>query len=662
MTEQERTSHVETVLRLARRQRPGVVGQGAHHEVQPHILRSWERCLTRHNLEPSRVEKPIRVGEKALADYREPLDEFLFFAQSGMRKLFRMLSSVGYVLLFCTAEGITVEYLGDPKDEREHRDAGLYPGTVWQESLAGTCGVGTCLEERRPLTVHRRDHFFAPFTSLSCTAAPLYHPDGSLLGALDASLIRSPESKDSQAVTLLLINSHARLIENAYFIRTCREHWVIRLNRMQAFAEVATEQLVAVNGEGTIVAANVNAMNELGRQGGGSPIGRALGDVFELRFEDMADHALNRSRMVFAIRTVSTGVQYFALFSAPGGRALPRVAPGPGRDRGTEKQRQPARLELNQLAGSDRWMLRAVTSARRVMNRGIPILLTGETGTGKEVFARAIHEASQRAAKPFIALNCASIPESLIESELFGYRQGAFTGAHAKGMRGKILQSDGGTLFLDEIGDMPLGLQTRLLRVLAEREVLPLGSETPLRIDLNVICATLRNLEELVRDGRFREDLYYRLNGITLTLPPLREREDRALLIRSMLSAEGGDDACISPDAFDALMRHRWPGNIRELRNTLRHALALSESGTIGVQDLPSGRFGALEGLPFPAADLSQEVYFNERGVMLEMLVRYEWNLSRVARELGISRPTLYKKMDSHGIVSPHPFKRKRNR
>lgn len=669
MFEQERTRHIETVRQLACNQSCGVVNHAVRHDVQPHILRSWERCLTRHNLDPSLVTKPIRVSDKALVDYQEPLEDFLFFAQSGMRKLYRMLSSLGYVLLLCSAEGVVIEYVGNPKDEQEHRQAGLYPGTVWQESLAGTCGVGTCLEERRAVTIHRNDHFFAPFIGLSCTAAPLYHPDGTLLGALDASLLCSPESKDSQAVTLLLVNSHARLIENAYFVRKCRDNWIIRFNKMQAFVEVSTEQVIAINADGYVVAANFNAINELGRQGGGTPINRHLGDIFELQFEDVVDHALNRAQMIFAIRAVATGIQYFALFSAPGTRAVQQVGQRGSNDRGTPaKGRAPTPLGLNQLAGTDPLMLRNVTCARRVMNRGIPILLTGETGTGKEVFARAIHEASDRAAKPFIALNCASIPESLIESELFGYRQGAFTGAHIKGMRGKILQSDGGTLFLDEIGDMPLNLQTRLLRVLAEKEILPLGSELPVKVDLNVICATLRNLEELVSDGRFREDLYYRLNGITITLPPLREREDRALLIRSMLAAEreNGYDR-ISPEAFEALVRHPWPGNIRQLHNVIRCSLAVSENGAIALDDLPLATVRgqaapSLRVAPSPRSDAEPPpaVPFDECGVMLDMLVRHDWNISRVSRELGISRPTLYKKMGRYAIVPPHAFERRR--
>ncbi|ABL00703.1 sigma-54-dependent Fis family transcriptional regulator [Pelobacter propionicus] len=664
MFEQERSRHRETVCQLACGQHQGIVNHSLRHDVQPHILRSWERCLTRYNLDPSQLEKPIRVGDKALADYREPLEDFLFFAQSGMRKLYRMLSSVGYVLLLCNAEGVTIDYVGDPKDEREHRRAGLCPGTVWQESLAGTCGVGTCLEERRAVTIHRNEHFFSPFIGLSCSAAPLYHPDGTLLGALDASLLHSPESKDSQAVALLLVNSHARLIENAYFVRKCRDHWMIRFNKMQAFVEVTTEQIIAVNADGCIVAANFNAISELGRQGGGTPVNRQLSDIFELRIEELVDNALNRTQMVFAIRAVATGIQYFALFSAPGARTVQPARQHGNSDRAAQPKNRPrARLGLNQLAGADPQMRRNATRALRVMNRGIPILLTGETGTGKEVFARAIHESSDRAAKPFIALNCASIPESLIESELFGYRQGAFTGAHIKGMRGKILQADGGTLFLDEIGDMPLSLQTRLLRVLAEKEVLPLGSESPVRVDLNVICATLRNLEELVRDGRFREDLYYRLNGITITLPPLREREDRDMLIRNVLLAERqSGDARISQEAFDALTRHSWPGNIRELHNLIRCALAVSENGIITLDDLPPVKNGgkAVSFLPAASSPRSAAAPLDEYGIMLDMLARYEWNLSRVSRELGISRPTLYKKMKCYAIVPPHPFERKK--
>lgn len=670
MSDNQQARHVKTVLHLAGSGGAGVINQPPASDFQPQIVRSWERCLSKHKLDPGAVEKPILLTEKSLRDFRDPLEDFLFFAQSGMQKLYKMLSCVGYVLLLCDTNGVAVDYLGNPKDEREHRDAGLCSGSVWLESLAGTCGVGTCLEERRAITVHREDHFSAAFIGLSCTAAPLYYPDGTLLGALDASLLYSPESKDSQAVALLLLNSHARLIENAFFVRKCRDAWLIRFNRMQAFAEVSTESIIAVNSDGFIVAANFTAILELTRQGGSSPIGRCLTDVFETRFEDVADHALNKATMVFPIRAINTGIQYFATFSAPESKRALRpdtrnsTESAPATPGHTESP-----LTLSNLATTDSRMNQNVRCARQVMNKGIPILLIGETGTGKEVFARALHDASDRAAKPFVALNCASIPESLIESELFGYKPGAFTGAHIKGMRGKILQSDGGTLFLDEIGDMPLNLQTRMLRVLAEKEIVPLGSELPVKVNLNVVCATLRNLEVLVRTGQFREDLYFRLNGITIVLPPLREREDKALLIRKVLAAEsGGRDFAITDEAFQVLLRYSWPGNIRELRNVVRYAQAVNESGAIGVEDLPLGNTG-IPSPSLPVRAMNREgspdtghhhpIPARERTVMVDALTRQRWNLSRAAKELCISRPTLYKKMRQHAIVPPHKFDRK---
>ncbi len=669
MSANEQSKHIKTVMQLVNTGGTGIISHSGDSQFQPQIIRSWERCLTRHNLHPSTVSKPIMLSEKALRDYVEPLDDFLFYAQSGMRKLYKMLSSVGYVLLLSDANGVTIDYLGDPKDDRENREAGFCPGSVWLESLAGTCGIGTCIEDRRAVTVHREDHFSAPFIRLSCSAAPLYFPDGTLLGSFDASHLYSPESKDTQAVALLLLNSHARLIENAYFVNKCRDTWIIRFNCMQAFVEVTTENMLAVNSEGYIVAANWSATNELSRRGGCSPINRQLSDVFELNFEDVVNNALNKENMVFSIRVLNSGLQYFATFKAPESGKTRKLEHQAETDKSSsQKLRAQTPINLNQLDSNDSRMRQNVACAKRVMNKGIPMLLIGETGTGKEVFARAVHEASERAAKPFVALNCASIPESLIESELFGYKPGAFTGAHIKGMRGKILQSDGGTLFLDEIGDMPLNLQTRMLRVLAEKEIVPLGCETPVKVDLHVICATLRNLEELVRKGQFREDLYFRLNGITIVLPPLREREDKESLIKSILDTESGRHTVISPVAMEALLNAPWPGNIRELRNALRFALAVNETGTIELEDLPMGNAALSSSShkteqtapeePFETSSPNSSQYA-ERFIMLNVLTKQRWNISRASRELCISRPTLYKKMKQHDIVPPHRFERK---
>jgi sigma-54 dependent transcriptional regulator, acetoin dehydrogenase operon transcriptional activator AcoR len=218
-----------------------------------------------------------------------------------------------------------------------------------------------------------------------------------------------------------------------------------------------------------------------------------------------------------------------------------------------------------------------VQKVQRVLNRDIPLLILGETGTGKELLARAVHQDSNRARQAFVAVNCASIPESLIEAELFGYEDGAFTGARRKGASGRILQANGGTLFLDEIGDMPLSLQARLLRVLQERCVTPLGSQKSLAVDIAVIGATHRNLRDMIDAGTFREDLYYRLNGLVVRLPALRERCDLAAVARRILVAECPQGTpAISPSVMALFDRYAWPGNIRQLANVLRTAAVMA--------------------------------------------------------------------------------------
>jgi transcriptional regulator of acetoin/glycerol metabolism len=300
----------------------------------------------------------------------------------------------------------------------------------------------------------------------------------------------------------------------------------------------------------------------------------------------------------------------------------------------------------------------------RLIDRGIAVFVHGETGSGKEVFANALHAVSSRHRGPFVAVNCASLPEHLIESELFGYRAGAFTGAQREGRRGKILQADGGTLFLDEIGDMPLALQARLLRVLEEREVTPLGAETVVKVDFQLVSASHRDLAELVRTGLFREDLYYRLSGIALGVPPLRERKDKLGLIRHLLEADNEQPPSLSPDARRALLDYAWPGNVRQLRNALRIAAALCDGPTLTCEHLPpeivksgANRPGACAATAAqdPQAEDSHAhaapapvlnaILQAEREALLALLEKHHWNVSQVAIALSVTRNTLYRKM-----------------
>ena len=331
----------------------------------------------------------------------------------------------------------------------------------------------------------------------------------------------------------------------------------------------------------------------------------------------------------------------------------------------------PRYRDIGQLAAGDELMRDLVERGKRLIDRGIPVLILGETGTGKEYLARALHDYSARRRASWIAINCASIPESLAESELFGYAKGAFSGALPGGMKGKVQQADGGTLFLDEIGDMPFALQTRLLRVLSEREVIPLGALRPVPVDVQLICATHQDLKTLVAEGRFREDLYYRIAGGVLRLPALRDRSDRPALVMQMIADELGhaaDESMLDPAALQRLLAYPWPGNLRQLHAVIRYSCAVMNDGRITLRDLPeelmqfqpatlaqvlplhrpASRMAAGSSSQANAADPGRD----ERTRVIEALNGSRWNISAASRQLGMCRASLYRKLRQLDI--PH--------
>ena len=653
--------------------------------VDTPIVMSWERSLQHYGIDPSQPNPVQVLSASELRDYTQPIERFLRIAKAGVQYLHRQVADLGYATLLCDSNGVTVDWRGDERFSRQWKDTGLFLGAVWNEHQEGTCGVGTALVEQVPLTVHKGDHFRAKNANLTCSCAPIIGPGGKAMGLIDVSALHSPDSKDSQHLALQLVMQSARMIESAYFLSQFEDQWVLRLSSERELAEVSSEFLIAMDGAGKILAVDRIARRVLGREAvGGNLVGRAVGEVFDLDFEKLLDIS-SRSSLVLPIRTQRAGLQMFASLRSPQAltiKPVNRVTETVPPKRQIPRPGEP--LCLDYLAGSDRQLKESVERIKRVMNKPIPVLLNGETGTGKEMFAQAIHNASRRADKPFVAVNCAAIPESLIESELFGYKDGAFTGARSKGMRGKILQSDGGTLFLDEIGDMPASLQPRLLRVLAEREVTPLGGETPIPVDLHVICATHRNILEMVASGEFREDLYYRLNGISFELPPLRQRSDIARLINDVLiiEAENSPDKLhIDNCAMQVLTEFAWPGNIRQLRNALRYALAVCDNGVITCDDLPVDVTGgqqparhvaaniprpSVPALPETAVEVAappenQDIVAGlncmeqaERQVILDSLKKHKWQVARAVKEVGISRATMYRKMEKYGIIPPN--------
>lgn len=310
---------------------------------------------------------------------------------------------------------------------------------------------------------------------------------------------------------------------------------------------------------------------------------------------------------------------------------------------------------MSGIISRDPGMLKLCRSIEKVAPSSATVMLLGDSGTGKELLARALHQLSPRQDKRFIAINCAAIPENLLESELFGYEKGAFTGA-AKQTLGKIEIASGGTFFLDEVGDLPMSLQAKLLRFLQERVVERIGGREEIPVDVRIVCATHQKLKDLVAENRFREDLYYRLSEIVITIPPLRERiGDAALLahhFKNKFSAnEGRTSLNFSQEAMDLIESYPWPGNVREMENCIKRAVIMADGPQISVEDLGLSASARIE----EHMNLRQVRDEAEYKALVKALARVDGNIVKAAELLGISRPTLYDLMNRHGIKSNKP-------
>jgi transcriptional regulator of acetoin/glycerol metabolism len=653
------SQHAADVLQFVR-------GRGAatalDRVLNPAIAGSWRRCALDYSLDPSRPYAPTVIDSGMLEERRARHADLVQIASAEIDWLYDYIAESGYALVLTDASGVVLYEKTDQTLADTFRSAGLMPGADWSEQREGTNGIGTCIAENGPVIVHREEHFRTCHIGLSCFGSPIHDPAGRLVAVLDASTLNAHEQRSGLAHTLALVNLSARLIEKCLFLRHFQEGPVFRFHARPEFVNLQHDGALALAADATVIAADETAIRLLGAKNRAELIGRGIGEIFDVRADELVDPPAAGHAALRPVRDVLLGRRFFAnvdrrlsaplLSSHPSwsqrSQRVVQVAP-------TSTRKSP--LTLEQLAGEDPQMLRNVRSAHRIAISSVPVMIQGPTGAGKEMFARALHAASGRSSQPFVALNCAAIPESLIESELFGYRSGAFTGARKEGMKGKVLQSSGGTLFLDEIGDMPLALQTRLLRVLEEQEVVPLGTETPIKVDLRVICASHQNLRAMITRGQFREDLYYRLNGITLELPRLADRTDKERLIREFLAAETNDGrpAAIEMDAFQRLLAYGWPGNIRELRNVIRTALAICDGGVVRLRDLPSEvRDGVAGETPARSSDVALAPLANdqaaEREEVLQAIRRCEGNMSRAAESLGVSRNTLYRRCKRLGI------------
>src|SRR6266705_2671320 len=614
-----------------------------------HIRRSWQRCVDEYGLDPESKAQPVLVSHQELLVRKEQNLELVSLADAEMAHLYGQLAGSGHSIILTDRDGVLLSYRGDPSFRGAASRTGLAPGAVWSERYGGTNGMGTCLLERRPLIVHREQHFLARNTGLTCCAAPIFDHRSELVAVLDAS----GESDRAQQHTLVLVNMSAQMIENRLFLHRFRDAFVVRFHSRPELVGMWSEGIIALDPAGAITAADRNALFQLGCKSAHDLVNAPLERVFNISLPTLIQRSHKQSFHPLPIYEARNGGRFFAVAYGPESKRR-----GPGGThvalRGEPSTPTANRSALDELDFGDPLMARNIEAAKRVLSRDIPILLIGETGTGKELFARALHAASERADKPFIAVNCASMPQAEIQNELFGSRPGGIAAATAEGQPGKIVQADGGMLFLDEIGDLPSALQARLLHVLEEREVIAPGAEAPIKVDIRLVSATHCKLEEKIRRGEVREDLFYRLQGLMLTLPRLADRADKLAIIRHLFAQEAAaaPKASLSEGLIDTLCTDLWPGNVRQLRNVLRAMIALRTSDVLELADLPSD-YRLRPTTPAPEIDSLNPLGRAEREALLRELDLEHGNISHVARKLGVGRNTLYRKMHRLHIKWP---------
>ncbi len=640
-------THADHIGNLIRR-------HGSDQPITEVVRNSWSRCLHTYALDPQEVRRPNSVEQADLQLRRERLGVLLGIARIEMEALGKLIKHSEYSIMLTDRDGVILNYVGDSGFSATARRSGFREGVMWSEREMGTNGMGTCLTEGHSVVIHRTDHFLAQNTQLTCCAAPIFDMRGELLAALDIS----GASSNPQSHTLALVDMAAQNVENRTLLSACKDLHLVRFHRCAEFVSTPGEGVLAFDEQGIVKGVNRSGLTLLGQRSHELVCGQRVEQVLDTNFATLMRLAAQRGYRAESLGLKASQRRWFATVHAP--------VEGPRRSPGTVASDTSAPAgSLECLYSSDPTMTHNVEVLRRVIDRDIAVLLLGETGTGKGFCARAIHNASNRADKPFVTVNCAAIPETLIESELFGHKPGAFTGAAREGGVGRILQANGGTLFLDEIGDMPVALQTRLLNVIEDREVMPLGGSKVVSVDVRVISATQHHPLDLIAKGEFREDLYYRLNGITVRLPPLRQRSDSAELIEKLLRSEANDAAIdIEPALLELLVHHHWPGNVRQLRNVLRTMLALRTSERLTLAEFNEEWLAGA--VPEEALRLEAEAALDgdgesvlsgaERDALRRMLESCQWNVSAAAARLHISRRTIYRKIHRHGLLrhAPH--------
>jgi len=613
------------------------------------IKESWQRCEL-YGLEHSSQPQLQRLGQ---SDQNSLVEEYHRLIKTTDNEVLpyyeNILSNTQCLILLTDNQGQTLNSWGDKRFLASPHKALFEKGIDWKEKNNGTNAIGTALACGEAVQIQRDDHFLKANRFMIGSAAPIYDVNRTLLGVLDIS----SDTYLPQSHTLGMVKLMSQSIENRLIINTFSDqHFLLTFNTNFDNLDSQWSGIIVFNEEGTIISANRRAEILLCYD---LALINII-DIFDVPLQKMKTQlpnlpfsfsALNKYQMHgFITSPIKNEIQVVDF----------RINTPPISDTDI--------IPLAQFSFGDEKVSRCIEQAERIIDKDIPILIHGETGVGKEVFVKGLHHSSQRRMHPLVAVNCAAIPSDLVESELFGYEKGAFTGASNKGAIGFIRKAHKGTLFLDEIGEMPLSVQSRLLRVLQERKVTPLGSTESYHVDIKLISATNRSLKKDVELGQFRQDLYYRVSGLNLELPSLRERTDRKQLFHQVnaLYSNGSENEKLSSEIIELFYQHPWPGNVRQLVSVIQIAQAMSDDEPIQAKHLPDDFFEDLkqskanenhtvDSKTVQIEHLTVEDKIEaDKAELLQVYNECKGNISQTAKALAISRNTLYKRLKEIGV------------
>lgn len=614
--------------------------------IRPEVCESWQRCYAL-GMDPLSNNKIPLISKENINKRLEKNKLLMSVVTPYMDSIYETIKGSGFRVDFSDAEGYTLRSFCD-EDTLEICDkTNSFPGANRLESVAGTNSIGIALLTGKPIQVAGAEHYVQIFHRWAGSSAPIKQEDGKVLGVL--SVIGRYELVHFH--TLALVSSAAKAIENELYIHKVNEQIEASNSQLRTTLETVTDGVVYL-AKDKIMQVNKQMRNLIGKEEA-DIVGENVYDV--IKTIPALNEMFNTEHNVYhegEIVLKGNDRSYKCLFAYRG------IVGNNGQETGkvlifttveeveqlAKKIKYKARYTFDAIIRQSAAMKNAVEMARKASRHDSRVMIEGESGTGKEMFAQAIHNHSVRKNGPFIAIDCGTLTKELLESELFGYESGAFTGAKKDGKKGLLELADKGTLFFDEIGNMPMEMQTKLLRVLQEGYVKRVGGITPIGTDVRVIAATNSNLKGSMKEGSFREDLYYRLNVFNIQIPPLRERkEDIPLLVDHFLAKSNLNKGNykIEKRAITALQEYDWPGNVRQLENAIERAMIMSGGRNIRVEDLPLEISRIQDRATWPAGTGSTLEEKMEEYIEF-VLKKNNHNVTKTAKELGISRSKVY--------------------